>query len=90
MNTITEMFDYVSNNFKDFVTTCLFLSFLFLLIYLVSCLYAHNVQTAIYSQDIPPNLVCIKDTYPDAYVCIVNDQEIPWYLSTEGVLAHVQ
>ena len=52
--------------------------------------WANHTQVAIYSQDIPPNLVCIKDTYPDAYLCIVDDQEVPWYLSTEGVLAHVQ
>ena len=52
--------------------------------------WANHTQVAIYSQDIPPNLVCIKDTYPDAYLCIVDDQEVPWYLSSKGVLAHVQ
>jgi len=52
--------------------------------------WANHTQVAIYSQDIPPNLVCIKDTYPDAYLCIVDDQEVPWYLSSEGVLANVQ
>jgi len=89
MNTITDMFDYVTSNFKEFVTTCLFFSFLFFLIYLVSCLYAYNVQTAVYSQDIPNNMICIKDTVPDAYLCSP-DATVPWYLSSEGVLAHVQ
>lgn len=89
MNTITDMFDYVTSNFKEFVTTCLLMIFVFSLIYLFTCLYAYNVQTAIYSQDIPPNIICIKDTIPDAYLCSP-DATVPWYLSSEGVLAHVQ
>jgi hypothetical protein len=89
MNTIIEIFDNIRNNFKEFVTTCLFISFLLLVIYLLSCLYAHNVQSAVYSQDIPNNMICIKDTVPHAYLCSP-DATIPWYLSSEGVLAHVQ
>lgn len=49
--------------------------------------WANHTQVAIYSQDIPPNLVCIKDTYPDAYTCVVNDQLVPWYISSEGLVA---
>jgi hypothetical protein len=89
MNDIAEFFDYVTNNFKEFVTTCLFFCFFLFLIYLVSCLYAYNVQTTVYSQDIPNNMICIKDTVPDAYLCSP-DATVPWYLSSEGVLAHVQ
>lgn len=69
----------------DFKMLCIFF-----LILVGTFTWANHTQVAIYSQDIPPNLVCIKDTYPDAYTCIVNDQEVPWYLSTEGVLSHVQ
>ena len=69
----------------DFRMLCIF-SF----IVIATFTWANHTQVAIYSQDIPPNLVCIKDTYPDAYLCIVDDQEVPWYLSSEGVLAHVQ
>lgn len=60
---------------------------LFLIVFGVAVVWANHTQVAIYSQDIPHNLVCIKDTFPDAYTCVVNDQEVPWYLSTEGLLA---
>jgi len=69
----------------------IFVFFLFFFVSFVGFIaWANHTQVAIYSQDIPPNLVCIKDTYPDAYLCIVDDQEVPWYLSSEGVLANVQ
>jgi len=80
------MIDFLYNNRKD-----IFVFFLFFFVgYAAILAWANHTQVAIYSQDIPPNLVCIKDTYPDAYLCIVDDQEVPWYLSSEGVLAHVQ
>ena len=80
------MIDFIYNNRKD-----LFVFFLFFFVSFAAILaWANHTQVAIYSQDIPPNLVCIKDTYPDAYLCIVDDQEVPWYLSSEGVLANVQ
>ena len=89
MNTITDMFDYVTSNFKEFVTTCLFLSFIAFLIYLSFAVYAYSTQVAVYSQDIPRGMICIKDAVPNGYICSA-DQQIPWYLSSEGVLANVQ
>ena len=89
MNTIIDIFDTIRNNFKDILETCLFLSAFLFVLYLGTCLYAHNVQSAVYSQDIPRGMICIKDTVPHAYLC-APDQEVPWYLSSEGVLAHVQ
>ena len=78
-------------NFLINARSNIFVFFLFLFVSFAAMLaWANHTQVAIYSQDIPPNLVCIKDTYPDAYLCIVNDQEVPWYLSSEGVLANVQ
>mgnify|MGYP000683258363 FL=1 len=80
------MINFLYNNRKD-----IFVFFLSFFVGFAAILaWANHTQVAIYSQDIPPNLVCIKDTYPDAYLCIVDDQEVPWYLSSEGVLAHVQ
>ena len=80
------MIDLLYNARKD-----IFVFFLFLFVSFAAMLaWANHTQVAIYSQDIPPNLVCIKDTYPDAYLCIVNDQEVPWYLSSEGELANAR
>lgn len=42
-------------------------------------LYAYHTQVVIYSQDLPPNIVCIKDEIPDAYLCIP-DEDVPWYI----------
>mgnify|MGYP003341501640 FL=1 len=76
-------------DWKDVVHTS-FVLFIFLLcVYLLTCLHLWHTQVAVYSQDIPPNLVCIKDMFPDAYLCSP-DQDVPWYLSSEGVLAHVK
>lgn len=58
---------------------------LFLIVFGVVA-WANHTQVAIYSQDIPHNLVCIKDTFPNAYTCLVNDQDVPWYLSTKELL----
>lgn len=81
MINIIKLFFATIFNFKIFSL----LSF----IAIASFAWANHTQVAIYSQDIPPNIVCVKDTYPNAYYCIV-DQEVPWYLSSEGVLANVQ
>ena len=67
--------------------------FVFFLFFFLSfgafIVWANQTQVAVYSQDIPPNLVCIKDTYPDAYLCSP-DATVPWYLSSQGELALVQ
>jgi len=68
----------------DFRMLCIF-SF----IVIATFTWANHTQVAIYSQDIPNNMICIKDTVPDAYLCSP-DTTVPWYLSTEGVLTHVQ
>lgn len=49
--------------------------------------WANHTQVVIYSQDIPDNLICRKDTYPEAYLCRLDEQSVPWYLSPEGTLA---
>jgi len=71
------------------IRTILKLAIGLIAIYFTACLWAYSTQVAIYSQDIPRNMVCVKDTYPNAYICI-HDQDVPWYLSEEGVLAHVK
>ena len=72
-----------------FIKNFTFGLFIGCLIYVCSVAWASSVQTAVYSQDIPPNMICIKDTVPDAYLCSP-DATVPWYLSSEGVLAHVK
>lgn len=89
MNTITEMFHYIRSNVMEFITTCLFFAFITLLVYLSFAVYAYSTQVAVYSQDIPRGMICIKDAVPNGYICSA-DQQIPWYLSSEGVLANVQ
>ena len=76
-------------DWKDKIETFLVLFVFCLCVYLVTCLHLWNTQVAVYSQDIPPNMICIKDTFPDGYLCSP-DQDVPWYLSTDGVLAHVK
>ena len=49
------------------------------LVYGALTLYAYHTQVVIYSQDLPPNIVCIKDEIPDAYLCIP-DEDVPWYI----------
>lgn len=57
--------------------------------YIVLCFLGSQTQVAMYSQEIPSNMVCILDKVADVYLCSP-DTAIPWYLSTEGVLAHVE
>lgn len=82
MNTIIN---FIARNKTDIlVLFAMLLSF-----YALSLAWVNHTQVAIYSQDIPNNMICIKDTYPDAYLCSP-DATVPWYLPTQGVLAHVQ
>lgn len=57
--------------------------------YLASVTFASLTQVAMYSQDLPANMVCVKDSFPDGYICRP-DADVPWYLSSEGVLAHAE
>ena len=41
--------------------------------------YAYHTQELVYAKDLPPNIVCIKDEIPDAYLCVI-EEDIPWYL----------
>jgi hypothetical protein len=50
-----------------------------LLVYGVLTVYARVTQEVIYSQDLPPNMVCVKDSLPKGYLCIPDTDE-PWYL----------
>ena len=51
--------------------------------------YSHFTRTAMYSHELPPNMVCIKDSLPhDGYVCMI-DWEKPWYIEPVGELAQV-
>lgn len=86
---MNDLINFIRHDWKDFLETCLFLSGFLFVLYLLTCLYAYNVQSTVYSQDIPRGMICIKDTVPHAYLC-APDQEVPWYLSSEGVLAHVE
>jgi hypothetical protein len=81
----------MKNLIKLFIATIFDLKLLciFFLIAVAAFTWANHTQVAIYSQDIPNNMICIKDTVPDAYLCSP-DATVPWYLSTEGVLANVQ
>jgi hypothetical protein len=72
-----------------FIKNCSVVLLLLCFVYICSVAWASSVQTAVYSQDIPPNMICIKDTVPNAYLCSP-DATVPWYLSSEGVLAHVK
>ena len=49
------------------------------LVYGALTLYAYHTQVVVYSQDLPPNIVCVKDNIPDAYLCLP-DEDVPWYL----------
>lgn len=86
---MNDLINFIRHDWKDILETCLFISGFLFVLYLLTCLYAYNVQSAVYSQDIPRGMICIKDTVPHAYLC-APDQEVPWYLSSEGVLAHVE
>lgn len=86
MNYVSRFIDLVALNRKAILVFVL----CFACSYALAITWAHNTQYAIYSQDIPDNLICRKDTYPDAYLCIVADQTVPWYLSSEGELANAR
>jgi hypothetical protein len=86
MNYVSRFFDVVAD-LRDLLPMFVIM---FACVYALGITWAHNTQSAIYSQDIPDNLICRKDTYPDAYLCIVADQTVPWYLSSEGELANAR
>ena len=46
------------------------------LVYGALTLYAYHTQVVVYSQDLPPNIVCVKDNIPDAYLCLP-DEDVP-------------
>jgi hypothetical protein len=89
MNTITEMFDYIRSNVMEFITACLCCAGGTLLVYLSFAAYWGITQVAVYSQEIPPNMICIKDAVPNGYICSP-DATIPWYLSSEGDLTNAK
>jgi hypothetical protein len=41
-----------------------------------------------YSHELPPNIVCIRDTFPDGYICMP-EYDAPWYIEPVGELAQV-
>lgn len=86
---MNDLINFIRHDWKDFLETCLFISFFCFFLYLCLALYGYNTQSAVFSQDIPRGMICIRDTVPDAYIC-APDQEVPWYISSEGVLAHVE
>jgi len=55
---------------------------------IATVIYAASTQSYLYSQEIPQNMVCLKDTYPNSYYCSPN-QKMTWFIKKEGVLAHV-
>lgn len=50
--------------------------------------HANHTQSAMYSQELPPNRICIMDTY--GYIQCIPDATVPWYIKPVGVLAHVE
>lgn len=56
---------------------------------IATVLYAASTQSYLYSQEIPQNMVCLRDKYPDSYYCSPN-QKMTWFIKKEGVLAHVK
>jgi hypothetical protein len=55
---------------------------LFLLsVYAITAAYAYATQTVVNPSDISDDYICIKDTLPDAYICMPKSKDpIPWFL----------
>jgi len=81
--------NFILTNFSSFIKNLSLILFMLCLVYVLSIAWVASVQTTVYSQDIPPNMICIKDTVPNAYLCSP-DATVPWYLSSEGALANVK
>jgi len=60
-----------------------------LAVFIATALYAITTQSYLYSQEIPKNMICLKDKYPDSYYCSPNANTL-WFIKKEGVLAHVK
>jgi len=56
--------------------------FLFLLTtYAAAATFAFATQTVVNPSDISNDYICIKDSFPDAYICMPKTKDpIPWYL----------
>lgn len=57
------------------------LAVLLLAVYAFTALYAYATQTVVNPSSITDDYICIKDTIPDAYLCLPKSENpIPWYL----------
>jgi hypothetical protein len=61
---------------------------MFLFVYGLAAIFGHFTRTAMYSHELPPNIVCIRDTFPDGYICMP-EYDAPWYIEPVGELAQV-
>ena len=56
----------------------------FLIIYGLGITYAASTQSVAKPSTISDDYICIKDSIPDAYICLPKTENpIPWYLSME-------
>lgn len=76
-------------NFSTYFAIAWRISAAVLVLYGFMITYSHFTRTAMYSHELPPNMVCLKDSLPhDGYVCMI-DWEKPWYIEPVGELAQV-
>ena len=65
---------------KSFITIALS----FLTVYGLGIAYAASTQSVVQPSDISADYICIKDTMPDAYICLPKaENPVPWYLNME-------
>ena len=69
------------NNIKFFSIIAIKFFLFILAIYTVSATFAYATQTVVNPSDISNDYICIKDSFPDAYICMPKTKDpIPWYL----------
>ena len=63
------------------VKSLLLLTIIFAVVGSVAVAFARSTQYVTAGSDVPPDMVCIKDTYPNAYICSYNKP--PFWLNTK-------
>ena len=70
------------NNIKFISAITIKFSLLLLAIYTAAATFAYATQTVVNPSDISNDYICIKDSMPDAYICMPKSKNpIPWYLN---------
>lgn len=68
------------NNIKTFTTAIIKIALFFLAIYAATAAFAYSTQTVVDPSSITDDYICIKDTMPDAYLCMPKSADpIPWF-----------